>query len=151
MRRPVESGVDGLITDYPDRLREVLRERGIALPQGGTHWGAGVSISARDQARIGQMLLDGGSAAGRQLVPRDWLERMSSPCPIAPFYGRLLWLNRDGRAFPGASTRAVFMVGAGGHYVWVDPELDAVVVLRWLDPAHAAEATERIGAALGRG
>ena len=29
----------------------------------------GVSISARDQARIGQLLLDGGAAAGRQLVP----------------------------------------------------------------------------------
>jgi len=28
----VELGVDGLITDYPDRLRRVLAERGIALP-----------------------------------------------------------------------------------------------------------------------
>ena len=52
------------------------------------------------------------------------------------------------RAFPGASTRAVFMVGAGGHYVWIDPELDAVVVLRWLDPAHAAATTQRFGDAL---
>lgn len=28
------------------------------------------------------------------------------------------------------------MQGAGGHMVWVDPELQAVVVTRWLDPAH---------------
>ena len=115
---------------------------------GGTHWGAGVSISAHDQARIGQLLLDGGVGAGRQLVPKDWLERMVVPCPIAPFYGRLLWLNRNGLAFPGASKRAVFMVGAGGHYVWVDPEFDAVVVLRWLDPAHAAAAIGHIATAL---
>jgi len=40
------------------------------------------------------------------------------------------------------------MVGAGGHYVGMDPELDAVVVLRWLDPAHAGAALQRIGAAL---
>ena len=40
------------------------------------------------------------------------------------------------------------MVGAGGHYVWIDPELDAVVVLRWLDPQHANEAIARIAAAL---
>ena len=40
------------------------------------------------------------------------------------------------------------MVGAGGHYVWIDPALDAVVVLRWLDPAHAGAALQRIAAAL---
>ena len=40
------------------------------------------------------------------------------------------------------------MVGAGGHYVWIDPDLDAVVVLRWLDPAHAGATLQRIGAAL---
>ena len=115
---------------------------------GGTHWGAGVSISAHDQARIGQLVLDGGQSGERQLVPRAWIERMAEPCPIAPFYGRLLWLNRDGQAFPGASARALLMFGAGGHYVWIDPELDAVVVLRWLDPAHLAPAVQRIASAL---
>jgi glycerophosphoryl diester phosphodiesterase len=34
MRRLIDWGVDGIITDYPDRLREVMKERGIALPQG---------------------------------------------------------------------------------------------------------------------
>ncbi|MEO8524276.1 MAG: serine hydrolase [Caldimonas sp.] len=115
---------------------------------GGTHWGAGVSISANDQARIGQMVLDDGAANGRQIVPKDWIERMRAPSVIAPFYGRLLWLNGDGTAFPGASTRAVFMLGAGGHYVWMDPDLDAVVVMRWLDPAHAAATIRRIATAL---
>jgi len=32
MARLVELGVDGIITDYPDRLRKVLAERGVALP-----------------------------------------------------------------------------------------------------------------------
>ena len=32
MERIVGWGVDGLITDYPDRLREVLSRQGIALP-----------------------------------------------------------------------------------------------------------------------
>ena len=30
----IDWGVDGIITDYPDRLREVMRERGMALPAG---------------------------------------------------------------------------------------------------------------------
>ena len=32
MARLVDAGVDGLITDYPDRLREVLRTKGKPLP-----------------------------------------------------------------------------------------------------------------------
>ena len=32
MRRLLDWGVDGIITDYPDRLRELMREQGLALP-----------------------------------------------------------------------------------------------------------------------
>lgn len=73
---------------------------------------------------------------------------MFAPCPGAPFYGRPVRLNPSGSVFSGASAQAVFMLGAGGHYVWVDPELDAVVVLRRLDPAHAPLAIRHIATAL---
>lgn len=33
MARLIDLGVDGIITDYPDRLRAVLAERGMALPE----------------------------------------------------------------------------------------------------------------------
>jgi glycerophosphoryl diester phosphodiesterase len=32
MARLIEQGVDGIITDYPDRLRRVMAEQGLALP-----------------------------------------------------------------------------------------------------------------------
>jgi glycerophosphoryl diester phosphodiesterase len=32
MRRLIDMGVDGIITDYPDRLRNVMAEQGLALP-----------------------------------------------------------------------------------------------------------------------
>jgi CubicO group peptidase (beta-lactamase class C family) len=73
---------------------------------------------------------------------------MREPCAIAPFYGWLVWLNREGRTFPGASARASLMVGAGGHYIWIEPEFDAVVVVRWLDSAHLGGFMERVRAAL---
>ncbi|MGZ5185045.1 MAG: serine hydrolase domain-containing protein [Caldimonas sp.] len=147
--RPLGGGEGFAWRGYDDAWVELPEAGRVLSVPGGSHWGGGVSISATDQARIGQMVLDGGAGAGRRLVAQDWIERMATPCPVAPFYGRLLWLNRDGRAFPGASMRALFMVGAGGHYVWIDPGFDAVVVLRWLDPAHAMAAIEQIAAALG--
>jgi len=33
MHKLIELGVDGIISDYPDRLREVARQRGVALPE----------------------------------------------------------------------------------------------------------------------
>lgn len=36
MARLIDMGVDGIITDYPDRLRDVMAERGMALPEPAT-------------------------------------------------------------------------------------------------------------------
>ncbi len=33
MRKLIDDGVDGIITDYPDRLRQVMQERGLRLPK----------------------------------------------------------------------------------------------------------------------
>lgn len=146
--RPLGGGQDFAWRGYDDAWLELPGRGRVQSVPGGTHWGGGVSISARDQARIGQLLLDQGRHAGRQLIPQDWVAALQQPCAIAPFYGRLVWLNRDGRSFPGASPRAFFMVGAGGHYVWIEPELEAVIVLRWLDGAHAPGVMRRVSEAL---
>ena len=148
--RPLGGGEGFAWRGYDDAWFDLPGLGRVQSVPGGSHWGAGVSISARDQARIGQMLLQGGAAAGRQLVPRDWLDLMIEPSAVAPFYGRLVWLNRDSRAFPGASARAFFMLGAGGHTVWVEPAFNAVVVLRWLDPAHAPAVIQQLAEALDR-
>ncbi len=146
--RPLGGGAGFAWRGYDDAWVDLPGVGRVPSVPGGSHWGGGVSISARDQARIGQLVLDGGVGAGRALLPRTWIERMAAPCAIAPYYGRLLWLNPGAKAFPGASARALFMLGAGGHTVWVEPELDAVVVLRWLDPAHAPATIARLAAAL---
>lgn len=132
---------------YDDAWFELGGRRVQSVP-GGTHWGAGISISARDQARLGQLLLDGGKHQGRALLAPDWVPLMREPCTIAPFYGMLVWLNGDGRAFPGASTDAFCMMGAGGHCVWIEPRLDAVIVTRWLDGAALGAFMQRVAHAL---
>ena len=132
---------------YEDSWVTIDGQRMQSVP-GGTHWGGGVSISARDQARIGQLLLDDGAHGGRQLIPKEWVRRMQEPNATAPFYGLLTWLNRDGRMFADASRASWFMFGAGGNTVWIDPEHDAVIVSRWLDGNHSAEFVSRVARAL---
>jgi CubicO group peptidase (beta-lactamase class C family) len=78
-----------------------LNGRRMQSVPGGTHWGAGLSISARDQARLAQLVLQGGAWGGVQIVPQGWVQRMHEPCALAPFYGWLTWLNQDGTTFPG--------------------------------------------------
>jgi CubicO group peptidase (beta-lactamase class C family) len=144
---PIGGGEHFRWQGYDDAWVEIDGKRMQSVP-GGTHWGAGISIGARDQARIAQLLLDGGAHAGRPLVPREWVQRMREPNAVAPFYGLLTWLNRDGSLFPDASRASWFMFGAGGNYVWIDPAHGMVAVVRWLDGTHAPGFVSRVARAL---
>lgn len=100
---------------------------------GGGHWGGGLWISARDLARVGQLLLDGGTWGDRQLLSQEWIDMMTEPCPINDDYGFLVWLN-EGNQWPSAPQSSYAAFGFGRNIVWIDPEDDTVAVLRWLAP-----------------
>lgn len=138
-------GYDNAWVDLPQP--DGSRRRVQSVP-GGTHWGAGISISARDQARIGQMMLAGGLYAGRRILSEAWIRRMAEPCPIAPFYGLLTWLNAGRKLFPSAGPSSLFGIGAGGQYTWIDREHDRVVVVRWVQSAHIDRLLSLISQAL---
>src|SRR5579875_2294709 len=116
---------------------------------GGGHWGGGVFIGARDQARIGLMLLNRGVWEGRRILSEAWIERMLEPCPLNPQYGYLWWLNTGRGLFPGASEAGYCARGAGGNLTWIDPDNDLVAVLRWTDPAAMAGFTRLLSEAVG--
>ncbi|MGA8759407.1 MAG: serine hydrolase [Stellaceae bacterium] len=109
--------------------------RPVQSVSGGGHWGGGVFIHARDQARIGLMLLSRGSWDGWRILSEAWIDRMLEPCRLFPQYGYLWWLNTDRGLFPSASASSYFARGAGGNLTWIDPENDLLAVLRWTDPA----------------
>jgi CubicO group peptidase (beta-lactamase class C family) len=115
---------------------------------GGTHWGAGVSISSTDQALIGQMLLDGGRVGDKQVLSKAWVQRMQTPCAIAPWYGTLVWLNRLRSVFPSASASSYFCIGAGASVVWIDPDRDMVAVVRWIDGSQIDGFCQRVATAI---
>lgn len=104
---------------------------------GGGHWGGGFWASTRDHARFVYLLLRRGMWNGKRLLSERWIEMATTPTPIRPVYGHLWWLNADRRQSASASTRAVFARGAGGNLLYVEPEDDLVVVVRWMDSRSA--------------
>jgi CubicO group peptidase (beta-lactamase class C family) len=112
-----------------------IEDRQMQSVSGGSHWGGGVFIGTRDQARIGLMLLRRGVWGSRRILSEAWIERMLEPCPLFRNYGYLWWLNTDRALYPSASPRSYYARGAGGNLTWIDPENDLVAVLRWTDPA----------------
>jgi CubicO group peptidase (beta-lactamase class C family) len=112
-----------------------LDGRQVQSVAGGSHWGGGVFIHARDQARIGLLMLRGGMWQGRRILSEEWIALSREPCPLYPQYGLLWWLNTGGRLYPAASEASYCASGAGGNLTWIDPDNDLVAVLRWIDPA----------------
>ena len=145
--RPIGASEDWAWRGYDQAWVEIDGQRMQSVP-GGTHWGGGISISSFDQLRVGQLLHDRGRAGGRQVISEAWIDRMQAPCPIAPFYGYLLWLNATLQVFPSAPATSVFAIGAGSSFTWVDRELNLVAVVRWLDPDHADALFGQIARAL---
>ncbi len=106
---------------------------------GGTHWGGGIRISARDQARLGLLIQRRGTWDGWEILTGDYIDAMTTPCAIKADYGYLWWLNTGRELFPGASETSVYAIGAGGNNIWVDSGHDLTVVARWLDDDHASD------------
>jgi len=119
----------------------------LSVPGGG-HWGGGIVISARDLALMGLMVSQGGVWNGQQILPPGWTDELVKPCPVAPFYGLMWWLNTGRRQFAAASERSYFALGWGSHIVWIDPDHELVTVLRWIDRKKAPLFVERLLAAL---
>jgi CubicO group peptidase (beta-lactamase class C family) len=106
-------------------------------------------LSTRDMARVGYVMLRGGSWAGQQLVPRDWVQRMVTPVtrvaemnPASyrkgPFgYGYLWWIW-DGPFNDGPYKNGYTGIGAVGQFITVLPELDMVVAHKTAPQAGGA-------------
>ncbi|MEX2570100.1 MAG: serine hydrolase [Gemmatimonadota bacterium] len=120
---------------------------GVAMQSvsGGTHWGGGLFINAYDQARFGLLALHRGRWDGRQLLSEEWVGMALTPTEAQSNYGFMNWyLNHDGRRVPTGSRSAVVHVGAGSNLIYVDPENDLVVVVRWITGSGLNGVVERV-------
>lgn len=89
------------------------------------------NTNARDFARLGQLVLNGGRWNGEQLVPESYLNEALTPASFlydpetnknVDFYGYQWWMiNIDGH-------KVWYARGLLGQYIFVIPDLNAVVV-----------------------
>jgi CubicO group peptidase (beta-lactamase class C family) len=92
--------------------------------------------SARDWARIGQLMLNGGTINGQRIMAEDWVSRATTPntSENQRAYGYQWWLNRGNEELRWPNIPAGAYSGQGNRqqYLMVIPSLDLVIVrLGW--------------------
>ncbi|MDU9390686.1 serine hydrolase [Pseudomonas sp. zfem002] len=94
-------------------------------------------MTARELARIGQLMLDDGRWQGRQLLPADWVAfnrkafAKASIEPGEPLPGGHWWLNQAG-AWPDAPADTFAALGHWGQGLYVLPQ-QRLVIVRYAD------------------
>ena len=108
---------------------------------GGGHSGGGLFINTYDQARFGLLFLSQGQWNGKKIIPKDWIEKATTPSKANENYGFMWWLNPNGTntQLSNISNNAYYAAGFGGNYIIVEPDLDLVIVLRWFDYSKTNE------------
>ncbi len=116
---------------------------GSAIPDGG------ISATARDLARFGQMLVDEGWAQGRAVVPAAWLADMREPEPgVREAFSRTDneyvlpggWYRSQFWVIPGSLGPVLVCLGIHGQLIYADQAARTVVVKlsSWPDPQNTA-------------
>lgn len=104
------------------------------FPNGDPYTSGGLRVRPRDLAKLGQLVLDGGSWRGRQIVSAEWIGQMVAPesprgtwFGIADSYGYLWWQGRS--SIRGRDINWIAAFGRGGQRLYVVASLNLVVVV----------------------
>lgn len=106
--------------------------------------GGGFNAGLRDLARIGQLMLDGGAANGRQLIPAAAIGRIRAGGDKAAFakagYSLLTGWSYRGMWWVSHNEHGAFMArGVHGQSIYVDPAA-RMVIARFASNPQAANA-----------
>ncbi len=112
----------------------VLDGQPVQSVSGGGHWGGGMFINAYDMARFGLLTLHQGNWNGKQLISQQWIQQSRTPTTAQPTYGYMnYFINTDKKYLPDAPATAFVHVGNGTNIIYVDPEHQLVMVVRWIE------------------
>ena len=134
-------GYENSFTDIDGRKTKVVT--------GGGHWGGGMFLTARDQARLGLLGLNKGKWDGRQILSDRWVAMARTPTGPNPGYGFCNWfLNTGKKMYPDAPEDSVAYIGDGANIIFIDYQHDVVAVVRWIDGGKMKEFVKRLEASL---
>ncbi len=106
-------------------------------PLGSAVHDGGISATARDLARFGQMLIDDGMALGRRVVPGAWLADVRAPAPgVREAFARTDneyvlpggWYRSQFWVIPGPGGPVLVCLGIHGQLIYADRAARTVVV-----------------------
>ena len=93
--------------------------------------------TARDWARVGQLLINQGSWQSNPVIPADWIAEMLTPSPLEATFGKHIWVYARTADHPNVETTAstayldpggFHLDGRGMQRVFVMPAYDLVIV-----------------------
>lgn len=121
---------------------------------GGAHWGGGLWITARDQARFGLLTLRRGKWKDKQILSEAWIAQALAPTRPQPTYGFMNYFlntadSTGRRPWPSATPNTFCHLGNGTNAICVVPEHDLVVVVRWIRGNAVDGVLKRVIAATG--
>jgi len=112
----------------------VLDGQAVQSVAGGGHWGGGMFINAYDMGRFGLLTMHRGTWNGKQLISEQWVKQALTPTAANPEYGYMNWfLNTNRKLMPSAPETAFVHIGNGTNMIYVDPDHQLVMVVRWID------------------
>jgi CubicO group peptidase (beta-lactamase class C family) len=96
-------------------------------PTGVPYMGGGIYFEPRDFMKLGQVLLNGGTWNGKQIVSAEWVHASYAPhYPLrGVYYGYLWWVTYY--PYQGRVIRAFFAGGNGGQILMGVPDLDLLI------------------------
>ncbi|OAJ52319.1 6-aminohexanoate hydrolase [Paraburkholderia ginsengiterrae] len=116
--------------------------------------GGGLCMTARDLARIGELVRLGGTVGGRRLIPADWIEDTRSGGSAEAWrLGNFSdWLPngkyRNKWYQTGNAGGAFFAIGIHGQWLYIDPSRETVIVKFSSQPDPTNNETKRLNLAL---
>ena len=108
----------------------------------------GLNARTRDYARFGQMIANGGTWQGQQIVPEAWIEESTvasaNTAPGEIGYGYQWWI-------PDGSSEGQFLArGIYGQYIYIDRPRNVVIVVNAADRQFREEGVDRENEAMFR-